>query len=194
MDRQASIEITSPAKCLNRVFLRVLARTEDVFCAIATMALVFCSAFIGAEIISRSLLHKSLPGVYDSIHLLMVVVVFMSLSYTQRVGRHIRVTFFLDKFKPGTRKVYDLINLVFGMALGGIVTWQAYGFAASSWKIREYYPGLLNLPVYPSKIAFFIGSAILTIQFLVQFIATWAQSYKAEQETDEIKEVGHYDG
>ncbi len=150
---------------------RILTRIEDVFCIMAMSALILVSVFVAAEIFSRSFFNKSLPAVYDSIRLLIVLVVFLSVAYTQRAGRHIRVTFFADRVSPSVRKAMEVLNLFIGFVFCAVVSWQAWLFAARSIEIREYWPGTLNLPVYPGKIALCAGVIVLSLRFLVDGIA-----------------------
>ena len=77
--------------------LHIFERIEAVFCTIGAVALALMAVVLGCGIFSRYLFNSPLPGVYDIVQLLLVWVVFLSLSYTQREKRHIRVEIILSK-------------------------------------------------------------------------------------------------
>lgn len=155
---------------LSRIAQRVLVATEGIFCTVAAIALVFMAAYIGVGIVGRYVFNHPFPAVWDSITLLIVMVVFLSLAYTQRVGRHIKVTVLVDRLSPNIRNRLSIANLIIGFVFFAVVSWQSWILALESLAVREYYPGLLNLPVYPSKLALAVGISLLSIRYLVDAV------------------------
>jgi TRAP-type C4-dicarboxylate transport system permease small subunit len=133
--------------------------TEMTSCTIGAIALTIMASVLGCGIVSRYVFGKPIPGVYDIVQLLLVWVVFLSLSYTEKEKRHIRVEI---------RRIYfDVASAILGGVFCALMSWQSAQMAWSSILNREYWPGLLRVPIYPSKIALFVGITILAIRFFL---------------------------
>lgn len=142
-------------------------KIEKSACTLGAIALTLMAVVLGSGIISRYLFDTPIPGVYDIVQLLLIWVVFLSLSFTQKEERHIRVEIILRRLAPRTRIYFDIGSTIVGFVLCLLMSWQAAKMAWNSAMILEYWPGLLRVPIYPSKIVLCIGIALLTIRFLL---------------------------
>ncbi|PLX40081.1 MAG: hypothetical protein C0608_10015 [Deltaproteobacteria bacterium] len=145
-------------------------RVEAIFCTLGAIALALMAAVLGCGIFSRYLFNSPLPGVYDVVQLLLVWVVFLSLSYTQREKRHIRVEIILRKMSERANHMMDALATALGFFLCGFMAWQSLEAAWSSTVNMEYWPGLLRVPIYPSKIALALGVVLLGLRFGIDTI------------------------
>jgi len=142
-------------------------RIEKTACTIGAIALTLMAAILGTGIVSRYLFNKPIPGVYDLVQLLLIWVVFLSLSFTQKEERHIRVEIILRRLAPKTKIYFDIAATIVGFVLCLLMSWQTAMLAWNSVMIQEYWPGLLRVPIYPSKIVLSIGVFLLAIRFLL---------------------------
>jgi TRAP-type C4-dicarboxylate transport system permease small subunit len=141
--------------------------TEMTSCTIGAIALTIMASVLGCGIVSRYVFGKPIPGVYDIVQLLLVWVVFLSLSYTEKEKRHIRVEIILRRLSHRRRIYFDVASAILGGVFCALMSWQSAQMAWSSILNREYWPGLLRVPIYPSKIALFVGITILAIRFFL---------------------------
>jgi len=59
-----------------------------------------------------------------------------------------------------------LLSNVLGLCLFGLIAWQGWLIAWESLRTLEYAQGSVQIPVYPSKIAFAIGMSLLVAQYV----------------------------
>ncbi len=149
---------------------RLIEALETLICTIGALALGVMAFVLGVGIISRYVLNKPIPGVYDIVQLSMVWVVFLSLAYTQRERRHIQVGIITSRLSRTTRALFEIGAYLIGLVFFAVMSWQAWLAAVQSFQIREYWPGLLRTPIYPSKMALCVGVALLTLRFLLDVV------------------------
>ena len=157
---------------ISNKLLRLFETIEKTFCTFGAIALGLMAVVLGVGIVSRYVFGYLIPGIYDIVQLLLVWVVFLSLSFTQKENRHIRVEIILRYLSERKRLYLDLAAMSFGCLLCVIMSYQAAKLAWSSLTILEYWPGLLRVPIYPSKIALFLGILAFAIRFLLEIINT----------------------
>ncbi len=145
---------------------------EKTLCTVGSIALGTMAVVLGVGIVSRYVFGYPIPGIYDIVQLLLVWVVFLSLSFTQKEERHIRVEIILRLLSNRSRLYLDLVAMGFGCLLCVVMSFQAAKLAWSSLSVLEYWPGLLRVPIYPSKIALFLGVFALSIRFLLELMKT----------------------
>lgn len=98
-------------------------------------------------------------------------------AYTLQRGEHIRITVIYDRLSPPVQRILDVFNgaaaVAFGVLFGyatGLVAWQAIETvetSASAW----------NQPTPTiTKTAVFLGTLMLTLQAISQFITTLRRS------------------
>gem|GEM_PF-1580777 len=150
-----------------RGFLGIFEVTERTSCTIGAIALTIMASVLGCGIVSRYVFGKPIPGVYDIVQLLLIWVVFLSLSYTEKEKRHIRVEIILRRLSHRSRIYFDIASAILGGIFCTLMSWQSAKMAWSSILNREYWPGLLRVPIYPSKIALFLGITILAVRFFL---------------------------
>lgn len=147
-------------------------KIEKSACTLGAIALTLMAVVLGTGIISRYLFNRPIPGVYDIVQLLLIWVVFLSLSFTQKEERHIRVEIVLRKLSTRMRIYFDIASTVVGFILCLLMSWQTVKLAWNSVMIGEYWPGLLRVPIYPSKIVLSLGVILLTIRFILDTLSS----------------------
>lgn len=165
----------SPYGCVEKSkisnnFLSRFETIEKTLCTIGSIALGMMAIVLGVGIVSRYVFGYPIPGIYDIVQLLLVWVVFLSLSFTQKGERHIRVEIILRYLSERKRLYLDIAALIFGCILCSMMSYQAAKLAWSSLIVQEYWPGLLRVPIYPSKIALFLGILTFAIRLLLEVI------------------------
>lgn len=90
---------------------RYLNRIANIISAIVIFIMMF---YITADVLGRDIFSRPIPGTYEVSEMLMVLVVFLGLAYTQAMGGHIRTEVLLRFFPPRGRLIVEIIsNLAF---------------------------------------------------------------------------------
>jgi TRAP-type C4-dicarboxylate transport system permease small subunit len=143
---------------------RFLNRAANVLSAVVIFIMVF---YITADVLGRDLFSRPIPGTYEISEMLMVLVVFLGLAYTQAMGSHIRTEFVLRLFPPKGRLVIEICTHFIFLITFAFFVWEGTKEAIISWQEKEFIAGLINVPRYPARWAIPIGAFLvcLTLAF-----------------------------
>jgi TRAP-type C4-dicarboxylate transport system permease small subunit len=138
-------------------------------CAIIGSGFVFLLMLWGtAGIIIRSLLDYEIPALYEAASLILVVLVYLGIPLTQFEGKNIRIDILVRRMSGRKKAVYELLATVISLAISVLFTWRVGIEASISFKGKEFQPGIFTFPVWPSKIAIFIGFVFLCLCLIIQ--------------------------
>jgi TRAP-type C4-dicarboxylate transport system permease small subunit len=141
---------------------------------------------IVAQVLAR---FSPIPMVVDSTEtggFCLAASTFFGLAYTFKQGGHIRVTL-LTRMAGGImdRLLHLWGILVFAVVMGFMTYW-AWDFVYFSHKFNDISPGLMAIPFWIPRSAMLIGSAVLMIALIDEFICVAlgrVPTYVANEET-----------
>jgi TRAP-type C4-dicarboxylate transport system permease small subunit len=131
---------------------------------------------ICADILSRNLANKPIPGVSDLVASAVVIIVFLQLAAAVRNDRLIRTEFaiaLLQRCCPrAVRVVHVLFNSIGFAICAGIVYWTLPRFT-KAWVNAEFVGniGIMTFPSWPMPAVVILGSALAAIQFISKICA-----------------------
>jgi len=111
-----------------------------------------------------------LPGADDVSAYLCVSTTFFALAATFKRGELIRVGLLLDRLGAATRRVMELIVLILAALLVGYVCYWTGQDSYFSWEIEELAQGTVPFQIWVPKLAMPLGSGILLIAILDEFV------------------------
>lgn len=170
-----------------RLFERFAAIFSQAFGVVATISVVSIMVALTSEAVSRILTGSSLPGVFELVETLVIVVAFMGLAYTERSGKSVRVTLLTNRLTPNVTKIVTSVAM-FAAALTALwIAYASWGNAFQSLDQGEFRPGLVEFPLWPAR---FIAALGITMA-AVEFFATGLRSLRgvdkqAQAETSKI--------
>lgn len=136
-------------------------------------------AFAG-EIVGRAMGYP-IPGSTELSVFCMVAIIFFGLSICEEQRGHVRVEFLIARFPPKLRYASELIVYFLGFCIYALLAWYSGIGAISSWSVFETVPGLVEMPVYPSKTAIPIGCGLMCIQIIFNAIILTKNRAKASE-------------
>lgn len=123
-----------------------------------------------AEVLSRYLFNRPIPGTWELSQLMLVGIVFLGLAHAQAGGRHVRVELLVRRLGPGIRWWLERLALVLGLGIFAVILWAGARDTWRAWEIGDYTLGSIAFPVWPSKLMVPLGSLFLTLRFLIQLV------------------------
>ena len=163
-------------KPLINVFDAVVAFLNSAASAwVCVLMLLIC-----ADIASRSLFNKPLPGVAEIVSLSIVALVFLQLAHTVKIDRMAKVQLFLlvlDKRSPRLATALRLVAQLMGVAVFAIIVDGSYPILMKSIATKEFVgvQGTFTAPTWPANLAVVTGSALVCLQYLLFAIQTAAR-------------------
>lgn len=90
--------------------------------AIAAVVVVFVVVVV--DVIGRYIFNHPIKGSTDMNELLLVIIAFAPMAYTQVMKEHVHVTLVVDRFSPGARAVSEAVGFFGGALLYGFIAWN----------------------------------------------------------------------
>lgn len=149
---------------------RLLASIERALNLAAAGGALLLMAAVTIQIIARYIFNRALPGVYESAELLLVGIIYLGLAHIQSRNGHIRVELFVSRLSPAGRNLAESFALLPVLALFAIITYKSGQTAYQAWRMGEVSMGLIDFPVWPAKMMVPIGTSLLCLRFIVQFL------------------------
>lgn len=151
------------------LFRQLLSHAEKVANVIGGIAVIMIAIITLAGVAER-FLGISSTGIYESVELLLVAVVFLPLSFGQSNKSHIHVDLVVERLHGPMRNILDIFILLVSLVIFSLITWRSGISALQAWKTGDVIMGVVNYPLWPSKILVPIGCGLMSIRLLVQLL------------------------
>ena len=144
---------------INRVINKALISVGGVICFLMMFLVV-------SNVVGRYLL-LPIEGALEIIELSLVFIVFLSITYTQIVGGHIRITFLTSRLPHRLRSHLEFVITILCLFISICFCLEAFKFALASWIVKEFTIGG-SVPIYPAKMFIFLGFFLLSGQMVLE--------------------------
>lgn len=151
--------------------VRIVARGYKYFCSISGViagATIFIMMFsTTTDTTLRFTLNFPIPGVFELNEVLLVVCVYLGLAWTQIERGHIRVVLILGRLSPKWAVTLDILCWIGCFIFLALLGFQSGKEALSSYQIREFRWGSVQMPIWWAKALVPIGCWMTCIQLLI---------------------------
>ena len=110
---------------------------------------------------------------------------FLALGHTFRHGELVRVGLFIDRLKPGPRRVAEIVTLGITGLFVGYMVWAVSKFVYESWKFKEVAQGLVKIPIWIPQLCFVFGVLIFFIAIIDELLTVIKRQKPAYQLAEE---------
>ncbi|PRY94767.1 TRAP-type mannitol/chloroaromatic compound transport system permease small subunit [Hasllibacter halocynthiae] len=164
--------ILSDGSALSRLD-RALFRVEGWLALIAGLAVLGLMALAVVSVGGRNFLGRPLSGYVDWIELAMPFIAFLAISYTQRLGGHVRMDIVIGRLGGRTLWAAEWLTTLLTLALAVALcwgTWQHFG-RSFDWDMPRFSRDSsidIGLPLWPAKLVVPVAFAILSLRLALQ--------------------------
>lgn len=137
---------------------------------IATACVAFMMVLGVVDTLSGKLFNHPLPGYFELTEVSMVLTIALPLAYVQGQRRHITMTAVTDVMPRRLQLFLEVVGLLIALFALFALIWAAGRNAWRSVQMGEYYPALVQYPVYPWKVAFVLGFVTLAIKIVADIV------------------------
>ena len=145
-------------------------RVSDVLGWIAMVFMAILMFGVTADVAARAIYGQSVPGLFEMSELSMVMVVFLGLGWTLRDDAHIRVTMLTDRLSGRRRRLVEGVAWLCAALVFLLLAWPSTQEAAYSFSIREFRWGVVQIPIWWTKIALAAGLWFAAVQAMVKAV------------------------
>ena len=93
--------------------------------AVGACTALIMVVLVTAHVLSRALFKKPLMGTVELEELMIVILVFLGMAYTQVKGKHISVDFLTSRLSERTRNILSVATSLLSMLLFFALSWQS---------------------------------------------------------------------
>jgi TRAP-type C4-dicarboxylate transport system permease small subunit len=131
-----------------KTFEKVLQSLTQKFALIAMGAMVACMVVVVSDVVKGKVTGIPFPGTYEHVELIAAVVMSMGISYLTFVRGHVWVGVIVDRFRPRTQAIFDIVNGVISLGITILLTRALFLLAGVS-RIAGSETQTLKIPLYP---------------------------------------------
>lgn len=149
-------------------FRRALHATTRVLALLAVSCIVFVLLAVTADVTRRALIGESIGGVVEISEVMMVVIVFLGLGYTESRSGHVSMTLLIRKLSSRSAAIVNSFGLLVVLIIVAWMVWVTGDRALESVAAGEYRFGLVRVPVWPARIAIVVGLAVYFLELALR--------------------------
>ena len=133
--------------------------------------------FVGAEVFMSYVLNSPIPGHLEGSELLVCIIVFFAVAYTQSLKGHVGMTLIIESLPEKTKKILEIITLLLSVATCAILSYFSFKYAYNCWIIGDITMSPPFFPVWPSALAIPIGYMFLAMRMYLQALHLLVPDY-----------------
>jgi len=156
---------------MNSAKLLIKARSSFNLVGLASIAAMMFLTSV--DVALRYFFNRPMKGAFEISELLMVIVVFLGMAYTQSVKAHVSVDIFASRLPVKSQLIVDIITTALSLSFFCLVVWRSALHAVYVWQSGEY-TDLLQIPMAPFKFLVPFGIGL----FCIELIADLVNSFK----------------
>jgi C4-dicarboxylate transporter, DctQ subunit len=149
---------------------RALMRLEFAFAIVSAAIALFVMAFVGAEVAMRYLFNAPIPGHLEGSELLMPMIVFLAMSYTQATHGHVGMDLVLDMLSPRAKRWATIGTLLISLFICAVLAYFSGKNALQLWRYDDVTMTPPYFKTWPSAAAITIGYALIALRMWVQVL------------------------
>ncbi len=159
-------------------------RIEIFLTYVSASIILFVMGFVLAEVVMRYAFNSPIPGHLEGAELLLPMIVFFAVSYTQATNGHVGMVVVVDALPPGARRVADLVALILSLLTCAVLAYFGTKYAYSSWEVDDVTMTPPYWRTWPSSAAIALGYFLLSVRMWLQVLRIVAADRFPEPEID----------
>ena len=156
----------SPLPVINRMAKLPISGGFNWISAFALLGLI---ALVALNIMARAVFNSPIAGTYEIGQFLMVVVVFMAISYTQARKGHIALEILVKRFPLKVQTILQSVTLTVGIILFALMSWRSVVYGLRLLEGHET-SMVLKIPHGPFLFLVAFGCILFCLVLIAQFL------------------------
>ncbi len=156
----AAIRVVGPA-------LRII---EYVLLCGSILTILFIAFFVGADVFMRYVFNSPIQGQLELSELLLPIIVFLALSYTQATHGNIGMDLVLDALPPKGRRYATMAGLLISIFICSVLAYFSAKNALQLWRYDDVTMTPPYVKTWPSGAAIPLGFILISLRIFVQLL------------------------
>ncbi|MBE0600107.1 MAG: TRAP transporter small permease [Burkholderiaceae bacterium] len=164
---------------------RFLDRLYDTAAVLAAVCIIGVLVTVIAGVVSRES-NMFIPGTDSYAGYLMAGAGFLAMAHTLKRNEHIRVTLLINAASPRVRRALEIFSLGAAVLLSGLFAYYSARFAWQSYLFNDISTGNDAAPLWIPELSMVVGSFILLVAFIDEFVLELLGRRQHRRQVDEI--------
>lgn len=135
---------------------------------VAAGLLISVAILIAFDVVMRSVFNKPIIGVAEIVANGIVIIAYLQLSYTVRIGAMLRSEFLVARLGHRARIVFELFVSLLGVLFFGLIAWASYTPLTRAISSREFEGyASFQVPTWPLRATILTCSLLAVLTYLV---------------------------
>lgn len=156
----AAIRVVGP-------LLRII---EYVLLCGSILTLLFIAFFVGADVLMRYVFNSPIQGQLELSELMLPIIVFLGLSYTQATHGNIGMDLILDMLPPKARHYATMAALLVSIFICSVLAYFSAKNALQLWQYSDVTMTPPYVHTWPSAASIPLGFSLVSLRIFVQFL------------------------
>lgn len=143
-------------------------RMESLLTHLSAAIILFLMAYVLAEVLMRYAFNSPLPGHLEGAELLLPMIVFLAVSYTQARNGHVGMSLIVDLLPDRARLLTDIVTLILSVLTCAVLAYFGAKQAYFSWQIDDVTMTPPYWSIWPSAAIVPVGYFLLSVRMSLQ--------------------------
>lgn len=143
---------------------------EQLLLGAAALVILFIMFLVGAEVLMRYGFNSPIPGQLEGSELMMPIIVFLGLSYTQATQGHVGMDLVLDSLAPRPRRYASIAGLLASIFICAILAWFSFRNALQLWQFDDVTMSQPYFHTWPAAAAIPLGYGLVSLRMFLQVL------------------------
>lgn len=157
--------------------LRYFGYLVNVSAVVGTALIALVMVVLNADIVSRAVLSRAIPGVHEIVTASLALIVFLQLSSALRKGRMVRtdgIVPVLQARLPLAARILETFQLLVGVGMFTVLAFATWRLMLSAYVSNDQYgvPGEFSFAKWPVQAVVFFGCVMMGLQYLTLAVGT----------------------
>jgi tripartite ATP-independent transporter DctM subunit len=158
-------------------FFSVLSKPIRFLNLMGALALLFMMLISFADVLMRYFFNNPISGSTEITEILMVLMVFLAISYTQMKKGHVGIDLFPKKLPPSWQIVLSIVVNSCSLSIFALIAWRNFETALLFLE-RKQVTMELGIPIFPFFLVISLGCIMLCVVLLRDLLETLVQGLK----------------
>jgi TRAP-type C4-dicarboxylate transport system permease small subunit len=145
-------------------------RLELLLLGGAVLVILFEMLFVCAEVVMRYGFNSPIPGHLEGSELLMPIIVFFAVGYTQATNGHVGMDLLLGNLPPEARRITSMGTLLVSIFVCTVIAYFSAKNALQLWRYDDVTMTPPYFPTWPSAAAIPVGYGLMAARMFLQFL------------------------
>jgi TRAP-type C4-dicarboxylate transport system permease small subunit len=134
------------------------------------LTVLFIAFFVGADVFMRYVFNSPIQGQLELSELLLPIIVFLALSYTQATHGNIGMDLVLDMLPPKSRHYATMAALLISIFICAVLAYFSAKNALQLWQYDDVTMTPPYVKTWPSAASIPLGFFLVSLRIFVQFL------------------------